>query len=882
MQNARWFAALFVVGGWLVSGLSAGGNLLWSAESAQGAPSHRGLLALYDFGSDSGPIVKDRSGLLPPLDLRISDIKAVRRSEGSLEVRGKTLIQSDKATRIGDAVRRSGEIAIEAWIHPAKIDQEGPARIVTLSKNTSERNFTLGQERNQFDVRLRTTKTSGNGIPSVSSPQKSLATKLTHVVFTRDRQGKARLYLNGQQVAQQGIAGDMTNWDASFRLALANELTGDRPWLGTYHLVAIYDRSLSPEEVAAHFRAGSSSDAVQDLLAQRRQAQQARLFETHIAPLLVRNCFECHDATTKKGGLDLSRKVAALAGGESGRVIEQDKKAASSLLWQSVEENEMPKDRTPLTDSEKQVLRKWIDEGAVWTADVIDPAIYAHDRRAASIWIQRLTVPEYVATVRSAVGVEVEADARRLLPPDVRADGFSNTAYNLNIDLKHVEAYARLAEIIVERMDVEKFALRFSDRRELDERRMRELVSKMGKWILRGPLQQHEVDSFLKISSAVAEAGGDYKEVVSFLLVAMLQSPRFIYRMENQQAAGPAGQYEIASRMSYIIWGGPPDEPLLNAADAGELANRGMTEAQIRRMLQDPRAVEQSVRFLEQWLHLSRLETLRPDPKRFPKYDAQLAADMREETLAFFKEVAWKQQRPLAELFNAQVTFVTPRLAQHYGLEPRGKDQTPLRYDLSSVSARGGLLTQGSVLTVGGNEASMVARGLFVLHDVLRGTVKDPPPCVDTTPVPTKAGLTQRGIAEGRIANKACGGCHVRFEPLAFGLERFDGLGAYSEKDKHGNKLRDDGAILFPGDEKPISYKSSAELMDLLAGSGRVRETITWKLTQFALGRPLSAADAPIVKEIHQSAQAGGGTYAALITAIVTSDLVQNTQPERQ
>jgi hypothetical protein len=174
----------------------------------------------------------------------------------------------------------------------------------------------------------------------------------------------------------------------------------------------------------------------------------------------------------------------------------------------------------------------------------------------------------------------------------------------------------------------------------------------------------------------------------------------------------------------------------------------------------------------------------------------------------------------------------------------------------------------------------MVTRGLFVLHDLLRGVVKDPPPCVDTTPSPTKPGLTRRDVAEARIADKSCGGCHAKFEPLAFGLERFDGVGAYHEKDEHGNDLREDGEILFPGVAEPVRYQSSAQLMTLLAKSDRVGEVITWKVTQFALGRPLGAADAASVAEIHASSQNAGGTYAALITAIVMSDLVQTTRTE--
>ena len=161
------------------------------------------------------------------------------------------------------------------------------------------------------------------------------------------------------------------------------------------------------------------------------------------------------------------------------------------------------------------------------------------------------------------------------------------------------------------------------------------------------------------------------------------------------------------------------------------------------------------------------------------------------------------------------------------------------------------------------------------MHDLLGVVVKDPPPCVDTTPVPSKPGLTQRAIAERRIANKKCGGCHGKFEPLAFGLEKFDGLGSFFNKDSHGNALRDDGTILIPGEARPITYRNSAELMKLIANNDRVGHSITWKLAQFAAGRPLGAREVRVVDKIHQRAQKNGGTYSSLITAIALSDLLR-------
>jgi hypothetical protein len=296
-------------------------------------------------------------------------------------------------------------------------------------------------------------------------------------------------------------------------------------------------------------------------------------------------------------------------------------------------------------------------------------------------------------------------------------------------------------------------------------------------------------------------------------------------------------------------------------------------------MLGDPRAIEQSQRFVYDWLDLGRMDNLAPSRDLFPEWNSALGADMRAETLAFFRAVVWEKKRPMGDLLNTPITFLTPRLAKHYGMLPKGREFA--RYDLTKVPGRGGILTQGSVLTMGGDQASMVTRGLFVLHELLRGVVRDPPPGVDTTPVPTKPGLTQRGISTARLAKASCSGCHAKFEPLAFGLEKFDGLGAYSQADKHGNRLREDGKVLIPGQSSPVAYKTSAELMNLLAGSPRVHETFTWKVVQFAMGRPLGAKDARSVAEIHMASQKAGGTYQSLVSAIILSDLVRYNQPTK-
>lgn len=874
-RSFRWLLASLL--GW--GGISACPDPVRAEER-----SSQGLEALFDFREQGGTEVVDHSGNGEPLRLAISPPDSVEWSDGSLVLKKKSEIRSvAPPTRMTQVIARTGEFTLEAWVRPANLKQEGPARMVTLSKNTTDRLFTLGQEKNRYDVRFRSSRTDRNGSPSLGSREGQLTDSLTHVVYTRERGGMARLFLDGRQVADREVDGDLGPWDGadSYRLALGDEISGGRPWLGEIHLVAIYSRALGDGEVAAHFRAGPKAgtkpQAPPDL--------SGELFEQKVASLLANRCVECHEPGTREGDLDLTRYAESFR--EDGLIFPGN--SGDSLLWEVVESDEMPQDRDPLSAEEKALLKRWIDQGASWTVAVIDPANYRHPEKAGSVWVRRLTRIEYVETVRATTGVDLSPEARDLLPEDLRADGFSNTAYNLNVDLGHVDAYARLASLIVEDLDVGKFAGRFSNRRNVNDKDMIALLKAMGEWVCRGPLTKDEVSLYRGITTTVVSAGGDFEEAIGFVLEAMLQSPRFLYRIEKQRGDGtrwPVGQYEMASRLSYAIWGASPDQELLGAARNGKLGNQGQLEAQARRMLEDPRAIAQSERFVTDWLHLDRLSQLNPDSERFPDWRPELAADMRQESLAVFREVVWEKQWPLARLLDAPFTHVTPRLADHYRLalppdRKAGASDELVRVDLSEEPSRGGLLTQGSVLTIGGDDASMVTRGLFVFHDLLRGTVNNPPPGLDVSPVPTKAGLTHRGVAVDRIKNGNCGSCHGKFEPLAFGLEKYDGLGSWSEQDRHGNALREDGEVSVPGEEEPVSYDTVSELMTFLAGNDRVVESLTWKLAQFVVGRPLGASDAPILAEIQDRAAEKGGTYQALLTAIVSSDLVRMAQTEK-
>ncbi|MBP6016456.1 MAG: right-handed parallel beta-helix repeat-containing protein [Candidatus Promineofilum sp.] len=227
----------------------------------------KGLVALYDFKEGQGRQVRDVSGVGDPLHLRIMNEGGVTWSAQGLKLDEPALITSERpATKIVNACRSTQEITLEAWIQPSNVTQDGPARIISISKSKTERNVTLGQglHGNQpadlYMVRLRTSQTSINGLPAVVSPAGSAAADMTHVVYTRHNNKRATLYINGQDRGLLDIDGNFNSWDDKMPLLLGNELSEDRPWLGLLKLCAVYSRALTPAEVLHNYEADIQSE----------------------------------------------------------------------------------------------------------------------------------------------------------------------------------------------------------------------------------------------------------------------------------------------------------------------------------------------------------------------------------------------------------------------------------------------------------------------------------------------------------------------------------------------------------------------------------------------------------------------------------------------
>jgi hypothetical protein len=214
-----------------------------------------GLIARYDFNEGTGTTVADSSGFGTPLDLTIAG--PVTWLTGALRTDGDVLIASPgAATKIYDAVVASGELTAEVWFTPSNLTQAGPARIVSLSLDTSERNFQLAQAAAQFNSRFRSSTTLANGQDTSAG---TMTVALTHYVLTRTSTGTIKMYVNGSEISSTTPGGDLTTWVSTYALAVANEHTRDRDWLGELHLIALYSRALPVAEVMQNFNAGAAS-----------------------------------------------------------------------------------------------------------------------------------------------------------------------------------------------------------------------------------------------------------------------------------------------------------------------------------------------------------------------------------------------------------------------------------------------------------------------------------------------------------------------------------------------------------------------------------------------------------------------------------------------
>ncbi|KMS54818.1 hypothetical protein V474_17250 [Novosphingobium barchaimii LL02] len=398
------------------------------------------------------------------------------------------------------------------------------------------------------------------------------------------------------------------------------------------------------------------------------------------------------------------------------------------------------------------------------------------------------------------------------------------------------------------------------------------IVSALARRAWRRPVGGFDIAPLMRIYAAERKAS-DFEQGIEAALEAMLVSPEFLFVVERDpQGAMPGSvarvsDLELATRLSLFLWSSIPDERLLTLAEQGKLSQPAVRNAEIARMLADPRAKALTTNFAGQWLYLRNLDQQRPDIDVFPQFDTRLKAAMATETEMFFTDVL-RANRPLLDFISADYTFLNQRLAQHYGI-PGVSGPAFRRVSLDPAWHRGGLLGQASILTVTsyGNHTSVVKRGKWILDNMLAAAPPPPPPDIPALKTEHDGRmLTARQQLEMHRINPTCAACHVKMDPLGFSLENFDAVGAWRMVDA-GQPI--DAAATMPDGAK---FEGIGGLQSILMDrKDEFTRAFTERLMTYALARGLTANDMPSVRAISADAAADQYRIQSVIQGIAAS-----------
>jgi len=411
----------------------------------------------------------------------------------------------------------------------------------------------------------------------------------------------------------------------------------------------------------------------------------------------------------------------------------------------------------------------------------------------------------------------------------------------------------------------------------------RAMVEHLARRAYRRPVTPKEVTQLTSLVAEVQGDGGTFEEGLATAIQAMLLSPHFLFRIERAATTQPTGaaaralsQYELASRLSYFLWSSMPDDALFAAASRGQLAQPQALEAQVRRMLLDPKAHALVENFGGQWLQVRKLESVKPDRQRFPEFDEYLRLSMRRETEMFFESIM-REDHSILDFIDANYTYLNERLARFYNV-PNVQGPQFRKVLFGPDAHRGGLLGQASVLTVSSyaNRTSPVLRGKWVLENLVGAPPPPPPPDVPNLDE-AKIGSTtsMREQLEKHRQNPVCASCHTRMDPLGFGLENFDAIGAWRTQE---GKFSINASGTLP-DGRSFAGPQGLEAV-LKAQPDAFTECLARKLLIYALGRGLEPHDDPTVKMIVKNVGNDRYRFSSLILEIVKSEPFQERRRE--
>jgi len=592
-------------------------------------------------------------------------------------------------------------------------------------------------------------------------------------------------------------------------------------------------------------------------------------FHAVVLPLVQQYCIDCHGEDDPEGDVSLADLSAPA------QILENRK------VWEKAF-RQLGIGGMPPTDEEQRPSRA--EQTAL--VDWLDLKLFHCDCNAVDDvgreTIHRLNRVEYNNTIRDLVGVDLRpADD---FPSDDVGYGFSNIGDVLSLPPLLFEKYMAAAEeiaaaaivaepgtnspeshrrIVVTRPGPEKSAGQAA----------REILGRFLPRAFRRPVSDGEIDRFAELVPFALQQGDSFERGVQVAVAAVLVSPHFLFRVETDALPNDSAlqhsvtDFELASRLSYFLWSTMPDDELFRLAQQGTLAEPEVLDAQIARMLGDPKADALVDNFVAQWLNLGELAEVAPDRTLFPEFTPELRADMLRETKLLARSI-FREDRSLLDFLNADYTFLNERLAKHYGID--GVEGDTMRRVSLAGTPRAGVLGHASVLTLTSNpnRTSLVRRGNWIVNNVLGLQLPDPPASIPSLEEGAKksGASTLRAQLALHRANPGCASCHNTLDPLGFGLENFDAIGRWREESE--GKPVESGGVMPSGE----SFRGPRELIAILTGRQRkFAELLTRKTLTYALGRGLEIADSCTVDDIVAELDENDYRWTVLVRGIVHS-----------
>ena len=407
-----------------------------------------------------------------------------------------------------------------------------------------------------------------------------------------------------------------------------------------------------------------------------------------------------------------------------------------------------------------------------------------------------------------------------------------------------------------------------------EERCATEILATLARRAYRRPVTDADVETLLGFYRAAGRTKG-FESGIGLALERLLVDPDFLFRVEQDPDTAvpgtpfPVSDVALASRLSFFLWSSIPDDELLGLAERGRLRDPAVLEAQVHRMLADRRSTALARNFAGQWLYVRNMRLVFPDPEAFPEFDDNLREAFQRETELFFQSIL-HEDRSVLDLLRADHTFLNERLARHYGV-PNIYGSHFRR--VTTGEARGGLLGQGSILTVTSyaHRTSPVVRGKWLLENILGAPPPPPPADVPALQENDESGEARsvRARMEQHRRSPICASCHARMDPLGFALENFDAIGRWRETSDAGTVIDASGTL-----PDGTTFTGPVEFREALLNEpyrGQFATTVTRKLLTYALGRGLEQFDAPAVRAITREAAPSDYRWSSLVLGIVKS-----------